>query len=62
MACSTFVGFIAEDLQQDLCQALQKRKFFSLQMDGSTDAANNEEEIFFYQLTWMSVTVVELFM
>lgn len=25
---------------------LQKHKFFSLQMDGSTDAANIEEEIF----------------
>ena len=46
MACSTFVEFIAEDLQQDLCQALQKHKFFSLQMDGCTDAANVEEEIF----------------
>ena len=50
MACSTFVEFIAEDLRQDLCQALQKRKFFSLQMDGSTDAANVEEEIFFVNL------------
>ena len=46
MACSTFVEFIAEDLRQDLCQALQKHKFFSLQMDGNTDAANIEEEIF----------------
>ena len=37
-----FVEFIAEDL----CQVLQKHKFVSLQMDGSTDAANIEEEIF----------------
>ena len=46
MACSTFVDFIAENLRLNLSEALQSRNFFSLQMDGSTDAANIEEKIF----------------
>ena len=46
MACSTFVDFIAENLRFNMCETLQRCTFFSLQMDGSTDAANIEEEIF----------------
>ena len=36
----------ARDLRQTLADTLQKRKFFSIQVDGSTDAANVEEELF----------------
>jgi len=46
VACSTFVDFIAESLQLDMYKVLHSCKFFSLQMDGGTDAANIEEEIF----------------
>ena len=46
MACSTFVDYIARDLRDALSRTIQKSKFFSIQMDGSTDAANVEEELF----------------
>ena len=41
-----FVGYIAKDLQNQLSTSLHKAKFFSIQMDGSTDSANKEEELF----------------
>ena len=46
MACSTFVDFIAKYLRINMYKALQSHKFFSIQMDGSTNAANIEEAIF----------------
>ena len=46
LACSTFVDYIAQDLREQLKESLQKAKFFSLQMDGSTDSGNIEEELF----------------
>ena len=45
-ACAIFVDFIAQDLQERLGDALHKAKFFSIQMDGSTDSGNIEEELF----------------
>ena len=46
LACATFTDFIARDLKNQLSQALHKAKFFSMQMDGSTDAGNMEQELF----------------
>jgi len=46
VVCSTFVDFIAKNLRINMCEAIQSRMFFSIQMDGSTDDANIEEEIF----------------
>ena len=40
------MDFIARDLKEQLSQALCNSKFFSIQMDGSTDSANIEEELF----------------
>ena len=45
-ACATFVEYIARDLQCQLGESLNKAKFYSIQMDGSTDSANKEEELF----------------
>ena len=45
-ACANFVRYIAEDQKVQLVNALSKAKFFSIQMDGSTDSANIEEEVF----------------
>ena len=45
-ACATFVEYIARDLQCQLGESLHKAKFYSIQMDGSTDSANKEEELF----------------
>ena len=46
LACSTFADFIARDLKESLSKTLQMSKFYCLQMDGSTDSANVEEELF----------------
>ena len=46
MASSTFVDYIARDLRDELSQGIHKSKFFSIQMDGSTDSANVEEKLF----------------
>ena len=46
LACATFTDYIGQDLRENLTDALHKAKFFSLQMDGSTDCANIEEELF----------------
>ena len=40
VAYSTFVDYIAEDLQRDLSQMLWAHRFFSLQMDGCPNNAN----------------------
>ena len=45
-ACATFVEYIAQDLQGQLGESLHKAKFYSIQMDGSTDSGNIEEELF----------------
>lgn len=45
-ACTTFVEYIALALRQQLADLLGNAKFFSVQADGSTDAANIEEEVF----------------
>ena len=46
-ACSTFVEFIARDLQQNqLAQINSRSKFFSLQADASTDSGNVENDLF----------------
>ena len=42
-ACATFVKYIARDLQCQLGESLHKAKFYSIQMDASTDSANKEE-------------------
>ena len=46
MTCSAFVDYIAKDLRENLSKTLQEAHFFSVQMDGSTDCANLEEELF----------------
>ena len=46
LACATFTDYIGQDLRENLTETLHKAKFFSLQMDGSTDCANIEEELF----------------
>lgn len=45
-ACSTFIEYIASDLQQKLVGALDHSKFFSIQVDSSTDTGNSENELF----------------
>lgn len=45
-ACATFVKFIALDLQQQLKRDISNSKFFSIQLDTSTDCGNTEEELF----------------
>ena len=45
-ACATFVEYIARDLQRQLGESLHKANFYSIQMDGSTDSGNIEEELF----------------
>ena len=50
-ACSTFVEFIARDLQQNqLAQINSRSKFFSLQADASTNSGNVENEIISHSL------------
>ena len=45
-ACATFIEFIAHEQPDILLKALERSKFFSLQADGSTDAGNEEVEMF----------------
>ena len=44
--CATFTDYIRQDLRETLTETIHKAKFFSMQMDGSTDCANIEEELF----------------
>ena len=58
LACATFIEFIARDLKNQLTEALHSAKFFSIQMDGSTDISNMEEELLLaIFLTPMGMTV-----
>ena len=45
-ACATFVQYIAKDQRLQLVDILSKAKFYSTQVDGNTDSANIEEEVF----------------
>ena len=45
-ACATLIEFIAREQQDVLLKALEQSKFFSLQADASTDAGNEEVEMF----------------
>ena len=45
-ACANFVQYIAKDQRLQLVDILYKAKYFSIQIDGSTDSANVEEEVF----------------
>ena len=45
-ACATFVEFIAIHLQQKLRREIANFKFFSVQIDSTTDCGNIEEELF----------------
>ena len=45
-ACSSFVEFIALEEKEKLVQALSRSRFYSFQVDSSTDVANVEEELF----------------
>ena len=51
MACSAFVNYIAKDLRDNLSKTPQEAHYFSVQMDGSTDCANLEEELLMAILT-----------
>jgi len=41
-----FVKFIGVDLKQQLRKTIDKARFFSIQMDSSTDSGNIDEELF----------------
>lgn len=45
-ACANFIQYIAHDQRMQLVNALSKANFFSFQIDGRTDSANVEEEVF----------------
>ena len=45
-ACSNFIEYIALEEKDRLVQALSKSRFYSFQVDSSTDIANVEEELF----------------
>jgi hypothetical protein len=45
-ACATYVQYIAESFTEQLANALQTARFFSVQKDGSNDAANIEKELY----------------
>ena len=45
-ACANFVQYITENQRLQLVDVLSKAKYFSIQIDGSTDSANVEEEVF----------------
>ena len=45
-ACANFISYIARDLREQLENHLKNAKFYSIQVDGSTDCANIEEEMF----------------
>ena len=38
--CTTFVDYISQELQLAVVNSLTKAKFFSLQLEGSTDPGN----------------------
>ena len=44
--CSSFVEFIVLEEKEKLVQALSRSRFYSFQVDSSTDVANVEEELF----------------
>ena len=60
-ACASFVEFIALDLRLSLLDALSRAKFYSLQADGTTDARNAEDELF-WLFTWTIVQLMVGFM
>ena len=45
-ACATFVDYISLQQQRMLVNLLARARFFSLQLDGSADSANIEDELF----------------
>ena len=45
-ACATFVEFIGADLRHQLRKDINKVRFFSIQVDSSTDCGNIDEELF----------------
>ena len=45
-ACATFVEFIGADLRHQLRKDINKARFFSIQVDSSTDCGNIDEELF----------------
>jgi len=45
-ACATFIEYIATDLRKQLREAINKAKFFSIQIDSRTDYGNVDEELF----------------
>lgn len=45
-ACATYADYIAMSLKRQLKSNLENRRFFSVQTDGSNDAANVEEEMY----------------
>ena len=45
-ACAMFMDYISQELQLAVVNSLTKAKFFSLQLEGSTDQGNIEDELF----------------
>ena len=45
-ACATFIEYIALEFKQQLLASLNNSKFFSVQVDASTDSGNVEDELF----------------
>ena len=45
-ACATFVDYISLEQRRILVNSLDRARFFSLQLDGSADSGNVEDELF----------------
>ena len=45
-SCKEFVHLLSMSIKEELASLLSKAKFFSLLIDGSTDAANIDKEVF----------------
>ena len=58
-ACATFIQYIARDLQRQLGESLHKANFYSIQMDGSTDSGNKEEELL---ASWLCILIPSVLM
>lgn len=51
-AAQSFTNYIAEAQRQDFHQALSKKHFYSILMDGTTDAGKLEKELVVILTSW----------
>ena len=45
-ACKDFIHSISESMKQNVATTVSSARFFSILMDGSTDASNTDDELF----------------